>query len=170
LRRGRSSLWNHPLLIPSYCALLSIVILIAQIIFSSGPVQKFRGVETLDATTQDESGIAAGTTRTSFVSAVKDHVENSAGLILFLFRVSRLLIVFTLFGLAIFNFVQEKGQPHNSPSSAVNPLGTLWDKKRKGKHRYSGDSFTKREWLELTLCLTYVRHRCLFELVLSPSH
>jgi hypothetical protein len=167
---GCSSLWNNPLLIPSYCALLSIVILIAQIIFSSGPIRRRCGVDAPEVATQGESGIAAGTTRTGFMSAFKDHVEKSGGLTLFLFRVSRLLVVFTLLGLAIFSFVQEEGQQHVSPSSAVNLLGTRWGKKQKGKHRYGGGSLTKGEWLDLTLCLTYVRHRCLVELAFSPSH
>ena len=158
------------MLIPFYCALLSIVTLLAQIIFSSRPAQRFRGVDTSEAATQGESGIAAGTTRTGFVSAVKDHVKNSGGLILFLFQISRLVVVFTLLGLATFNFVHEEGQQQNSPSSAANALGTHWVKKRRGKHHYGGDSLAKREWLYLTLCLTYVRRRCLFELTLSPNH
>ena len=166
LRLVCSSLWNHPLLIPSYCALLSIVILITQIIFSSGPVRRFRGVVTPEAT-RGESDVAAGTTRTGFVSAVKDHVKKSGGSIIFLFQVSRLVVVFTLLSLAIFSFVQEEGREHVSPSSVVNSLGTRRGKKHKVK--YHG-SLTKREWLDLMLCLTYVRHRCVFELTLSQSH
>jgi hypothetical protein len=155
LALGCSSLWNHPLLIPPYCALLSIVILIAQIIVSSGPVRRVRGIDT----PQGESGVATSTTPAGFTSTVKDHVEKSGGLILFLFRVSRLLVVFTLLGLAIFSFVHEEGQQHDSPPSVVNALGTRWGKKHKAKHH---GSLTKREWFDLMLCLTYVRHRCLF--------
>ena len=86
-------------------------------------------------------------------------MEKSGGLIHFLFQALRLLVVFTLLGLAIFSFVQEEGRQHDSPSSAVNALNTRWGKIRKGKRRYSGRSLTKREWLDLTHCLTYVRHR-----------
>jgi hypothetical protein len=167
LRLGCSSLWNYPLLIPSYCALLSILVLVVQIIFSSSPVRRFRRVVTPEFATQSESGVAAGTTRTGFVSAVKDHMDKSGGSNIFLFHVFRLVVVFTLLCLAIFRFVQEEGRQHVSPSFAVNALGTRRGKKHRGKHH---GSLTKREWLDLMLCLTYVRHRYLVELGLSPSH
>jgi hypothetical protein len=144
------SLWTHPLLIPSYLALLSIVVLVAQAILSSDPVQRLRGKEVPLAAAGGESGVAVSATRTGFVSVVKDHVESAGGSVIFLFQVSRLLVVLTLLGLAIFSFVQERGQQHVSPSSAVSALS---------KHRSSYDSvsLTKREWLNLTLSLTYVR-------------
>jgi hypothetical protein len=150
---GCSSLWTHPQLIPSYFALLSIVVLVAQAMFSSGPVRRLRGEHPPAAASR------ASATRTGFVSAIKDHVEHSGGSIIFLFQVSRFVVVLTLLGLAIFSFVQEEGQQEQiSPSSAVSALG----KHRGKKHRYGGGSPTKREWLDLTLCLTYVRHRCYF--------
>ncbi len=167
---GCSSLWTHPLLIPSYFALLSILVLVAQAIYSSGPVRRLRGKDAPAADTGGDSGVAASATRTGLVSAVKDHVEKSGGSTIFLFQVSRLLVVLTLLGLAIFSFVQEEGQQHVSPSSAVSALNKHWGKKHKGMHRNGGGSLTRREWLDLTLCLTYVRHRShrsLFELAFS---
>ncbi|KAI9449922.1 hypothetical protein BJY52DRAFT_1215702 [Lactarius psammicola] len=149
-------LWTHPLLIPSYFALLSILILVTQAIASSGPVRRLRGENEPAAATSGDSGVAASATRTSFVSAVKDHVEKSGGSTIFLFQVSRLIIVLTLLGLAIFSFVQEEGQQNLSPSSGISALSEHWGKRYKRKHRNSGGSFTKREWLDLTLCLTHL--------------
>ncbi|KAH9166021.1 hypothetical protein EDB89DRAFT_2115943 [Lactarius sanguifluus] len=151
-----SSLWTHPLLIPSYLALLSIVVLVAQAIYSSSPVRRLRGKDAPVAANRGESGANASATRTGLVSAVKDHVEKSGGSIIFLFQVLRLLVALTLLGLAIFSFVQEEGQQHGSPSSVVSALSKHWGKKHKGKHHYGGGSLTKREWLDLTLCLTYL--------------
>ena len=156
-----SSLWTHPLLIPSYLALLSIIILVAQVIFSSGPVRRLCG-KNAPATAGGDSGITASASGTGFVSAVKDHVETSGGSIIFLFQVSRLIVVLALLGLAIFSFVQDESQQRVSPSSVVSAFSKHWGKKRRGKHRYGGGSLTKREWLDLTLCLTYVRHRIFF--------
>ncbi len=167
---GLLSFWTHPLLIPSYFALLSILVLVAQANFSSGPVRRPRGEDAPAAATRGESGVAASATRTGLVSAVKDHVEKSGGSTIFLFQASRLLVVLTLLGLAIFGFVREEGQQHVSPSSVVSALNKHWGKRHKGKHRNGGGSLTKREWLDLTLCLTYVRHRShrsLFELAFS---
>ncbi|KAH9041248.1 hypothetical protein EDB85DRAFT_2271981 [Lactarius pseudohatsudake] len=151
-----SSLWIHPFLIPSYLALLSIVVLVTQAIYSSGPVRRLRGEDAPAAANRGESGANASATPTGFVSVVKDHVEKSGGSIIFLFQVLRLLVVLTLLGLAIFSFVQEEGQQHGSPSSVVSALSKHWGKKHTGKHRHGGGSLTKREWLDLTLCLTYL--------------
>lgn len=158
LSHPNTSLWAHPLLIPSYLALLSIVVLVTQAIFASGPVRRLRGKEASVAAAGGESGAAVSATRTGFMSIVKDHVGTSGGSVIFLFQVSRLLVVLTLLGLAIFSLVQERGQQHISPSSAVGALSKHWGKKRmpEGK-RYGGVSLTKREWLNLTLSLTYVR-------------
>jgi hypothetical protein len=168
LRYFERSLWTHPLLIPSYFALLSIVVLVAQAIFSSGPVRRLCGRDAPATTAGGDSGVSASVTRTGFKSAVKGHIEASGGPIIFFFQVTRLVAVLTLLTLAIFSFVQEEGQQQASPSSVVNALSKHWGKRRKGKHRYGGGgSLTKREWLDLTLCLTYVRHHCLFELAIS---
>ncbi|KAH9166019.1 hypothetical protein EDB89DRAFT_2076264 [Lactarius sanguifluus] len=148
------SFWTHPLLIPSYLALLSIVVLLAQAIFSSGPVRGLRGEDAPVIATHGESRVTASASRGGFMSAVKDHVEKSGGSIIFLFQVLRLVVVLTLLGLAIFSSVQEEGQQHAS-SSAVSALN---GRRHEGKHRDGGRSLTKREWLDLTLCLTYVRH------------
>ena len=137
-------------------ALLSIVILVAQVVFSSDPVRRLRGKDA-PAAVRTESGVTVRATQTGFVSAVKDHVKTSGGSIIFLFQVSRLLVILTLLGLAIFSFVQEEGQQHVSPISAVSALSKHWSKKRRDKHRYGGGSLNKREWLDLTLFLTYVR-------------
>ncbi|KAF8256886.1 ABC transporter type 1, transmembrane domain-containing protein [Lactarius quietus] len=150
-----SPLWTHPLLIPSYFALLSIVILVAHAIFSSGPIRRLRGEDTPAGANQVESGVATSATRTGFVSAFKGHVETSGGSTIFFFQVSRFVVVLALLCLAIFSFVQEEGQ-HISPLSAVSTLIKSWGKKHKGKHRSGGDSLTKHEWLNLTLCLTYL--------------
>ncbi|KAI9444468.1 hypothetical protein H4582DRAFT_1805817 [Lactarius indigo] len=134
------SLWTHPLLIPSYFALFSIVILVTQAVYSSGPVRRLRGEAAPPAGTRGESGVNASATRTGFASAVKDHVEKSGGSIVFLFQVLRLVVVLTLLGLAIFSFVQEEGQ--QKPSA----FNKHWGKKHKGKHH----------GFDLTLCLTYL--------------
>ncbi|KAH9059060.1 hypothetical protein EDB87DRAFT_1675205 [Lactarius vividus] len=146
-----SSVWTHSLLIPSYLAFLSVVVFVAQGIYSSGLARRLRDEGVPAAAGSGESS----TTRAGFVSAVNDHVEKSGGSTIFLFQVLRLVVILTLFGLAVFNFVQE-GQQHVSPPSMVSALSKHWGKKHKSKHRYGGGSLTGREWLDLTLCLTYL--------------
>ena len=167
--RDYSSLLTHPLLIPSYFALGSIFIFIAQANFSSGPVPRLRGEDPTAAATQDSDESSVETaTQPGFVSAIKGYVEASGGSTIFLFQVSRLVVVLALLCLAIYNFLQEEGQQRVSPSSAVGALIKHWGKMSKGKH-YCGGSLTEREWLDLTLCLSYVRHLYFSSLKLAFS-
>ncbi|KAI9431381.1 hypothetical protein H4582DRAFT_2085045 [Lactarius indigo] len=153
LAQNLPSLWVHPLLIPSYLALLSVLVLLVWAIFSSGPVRRLHGEYAPVAATRGDSGVPVSATRAGFMSAVKDHVENAGGSVIFTFQVLRLLVVLALLGLAIFSSVQEEGQQHVSPLSAVSALN---GREHEGKHHYGGDSLTKREWLGLTLRLTYL--------------
>jgi hypothetical protein len=158
---GFYSLWTHPLLVPSYAVLASIVILLLQTIFS-GPIRALRArisATAEDACTAGES--SASSTRTGLVSAVKDHVERSGGSIIFVFQLSRLVLVLSLLVLSIFSFLQEEGL--HSADSGLNPLNKHWGKRRRRKHRNGGGGgglFTEREWLDLAACLSYVCPLC----------
>jgi hypothetical protein len=165
---GFYSLWIHPLLIPPYAALASILVLILQIIVSSGPIKALRArisTSTEDASTAGE--YSASSTRTGLLSAVKDHVEKSGGSIIFVFHLSRLVLVLSLLVLSIFCFLQDEGL--HSVNSGLGPLNKHWGKWRNPKHRNGGGggSFSKREWLDLAACLTYV---CLLATLSVPSH
>ncbi|KAH8990840.1 hypothetical protein EDB92DRAFT_1935217 [Lactarius akahatsu] len=95
-------LWAHPLLVPPYFALISIVSLFLRATFSVFPVRRLRarisgpGSDAVAPAPTSESSIDTRGTRASFVLAVKDHVEKSGGPIVFLLHVARLILVFTL--------------------------------------------------------------------------
>ena len=154
---GFYSLWIHPLLIPSYAALASIFVLILQIVFSLGPIKALRTrISTSTEDTNTAGEYSPSSTRTGLLSAVKDHVERSGGSIIFVFHLSRLVLVLSLLVLSIFCFLQEEGLH----SADFGPLNKHWGKWRKPKHRNGGGgsgSFSKREWLDLAACLNYVR-------------
>lgn len=145
VRSGDTSFWIHPLLIPSYAALASILVLILQIIFSA-----------LRARAEDTSTAGeynASSTRTGLLSAVKDHVEKSGGSIIFVFHLSRLVLVLSLLVLSIFCFLQEEAL--HSADSGLGTLNKHWGKWRNRKHR-NRSSFSQREWLDLAACLNYL--------------
>ena len=161
VRAGFYSLWVHPLLIPPYAALASILVLILHIIFSSGPIRALRPrISTTAEDTSTAGEYNARSTRTGLVSAVKDHVERSGGSVIFGFHLSRLVLVLSLLVLSILCFLQEEGQ--HAADSGLGPLGKHWGKWRKRKHRNGGDggSLSKREWLDLAACLNYVCLPC----------
>ena len=164
---GSYSLWIHPLLIPSYAALASILVLVLQIIFSYGPIKAVRA--RISASTEDTSTsgeYSASSTRTGLLSAVKDHVVRSGGSVIFVFHLLRLVLVLSLLVLSIFCFLQDEGL--HAADSGLGPLNKHWGKWRKPKHRNrgGGSSFSKREWLDLAACLNYV---CLLATRSVPS-
>jgi len=162
-------LWIHPLIIPSYAALASILVLILQITTSFGPIKALRArisTSTEDTTTAGEYN--ASSTHTGLLSAVKDHVARSGGSTIFVFHLSRLVLVPSLLVLSTFCFLQEEGL--HSAVSGLDPLNKHWGKWRNPKHRNGngGGSFSKREWLDLAACLNYV---CLLSTLCLPiSH
>ncbi len=176
-----SSPWTRPLLIPSYFALASVVVLILQALFSSRPAKRLWLRARIGAALEDESEgaaaaessvVAAGGnsdgTRTGLVSAVKDHVERSGGSTIFLFQLARLIVVFALLALSIFCFLREEEEPQQQQPSSINSASLLrvdslhgaskhGRKKPKHKHGHGGGSFSEREWIDLAFCLDYVR-------------
>ena len=152
-----SLLWAHPLLIPSYFTLASIVLLVLHVALSFGPLKRL--LERVFGTVEEESPASESSpsaTQTSLVSAVKDHVEASGGSTIFSLQVLRLVLVLALLGLSIFSFVQEEEQ-QRVVNNGLGTLGKHWGEKRRPKHRYGGGSLSDREWLDLALSLTYVR-------------
>ena len=162
-------MWTHPLLIPSYAALASIVIILLQTVYSSRPVRAFRA--RFSATTEDTDATGESSTssdQTGLVSAVKDHVERSGGSIIFIFQLLRFVFVLSLLVLSIFCFLQEEGS--HSADSGLSLLGKHWGKWRKRKNRHGdGFSLSKREWLDLAACLTYVCLLCYCALLSSTN-
>ncbi|KAF8265084.1 hypothetical protein EI94DRAFT_1736769, partial [Lactarius quietus] len=151
---------DPPVTHPIYLALLSIVVLVAQAILSSGPVRRLRGKDAPSAAAGGDSGVTASATGTGFVSAVKDHVEISGGSTIFLFQVARLIV--------IFSFVQDEGQQRVSPVSA---FSKHWGKKRKGKHamrRCARVGYFVPSHLTLARHFSVYAYRNIWPLLLSP--
>ena len=160
-----SSPWTRPLLIPSYFALASVVVLILQALFSSGLVKRLWLRVPIGAAVENESeGVSAGesclvraggssdSARTGLVSAIKDYVERSGGSTIFLFHLAHL-------GLSIFFFLrEEEWQQQQQQPSSIDSAGLLrvhslrsaskhwmhWQKP-KHKHGHGGGSFSERE-------------------------
>jgi hypothetical protein len=152
-----SLLWAHPLLIPSYLTLASIVLLVLHVALSFGPLKRL--LERIFGTVEEESAASESSpsaTQTSLVSAVKEHVEALGGSIIFSLQVFRLVLILALLGLSIFSFVQEEEQ-QRVVNNGLGTLGKHWGKKRRQKHRHGSGSLSDREWLDLALSLTYVR-------------
>jgi hypothetical protein len=149
------SLWSRPLLIPSYFALASIVILVLQAAFSTEPFKQLRARVFSAAVDEEDEDEGVGSNdsgnQTGLAEAFKDHVERSGGSAIFLLQLLRLFLVLALLGLSIFSFLRDEEVQQHS-------VIDLWRrKKNKHKHRQGGGELSEREWLDLAFFLNYVR-------------
>ena len=146
------SLWTSPLFIPSYSALASVVVLILQAASSTEPFKQLRArvFSAADDEGDEDEGVGSNDSgdQTGLVEAFKDHVERSGGSAIFLFQLLRLVLVFALLCLSIFNFLEDEEVQQHS-------VVDLW-RKKKNKHKRGGE-LSEREWLALTFFLNYVR-------------
>ena len=146
------SLWTRPLLIPSYFALASVVVLVLQATFSTEPFKQLRARVFSVAVDEEDEDEGVGSddsgNQTGLVEAVKDHVERSGGSAIFLFQLLRLVLVLALLCLSIVSFLRDEDAQQHS-------VIDLW-RKKKNKHKHGGE-LSEREWLDLAFFLNYVR-------------
>lgn len=146
------------MLIPGYFAAFSAFLLVAHLIIASKPVQQLLGrifsskggdPDPSDAPPVEPSPEPP---HAGIVSEVKAHIKSLGGSTIFLYKIVRLVGCLALVGLTIATVVRdEKG---TAKADAIDVLKKHWGKK--GKHARRNDGFTDREWLQVTLCLTYV--------------
>lgn len=142
-------------MIPAYVAMASVLVLIIHLILSCGPLKRFirRDRSSEDDSLQEETSRPTSL-HTSLLSAAREHVANLGGPVIFAFRAVRAVAVLVLCGLSIAIFVlDEEG---NLSRKNFQEFSKHWGKKHK-ETRTGVVSFTKNEWLEFVMCLTYVR-------------
>ncbi|KAI0052512.1 hypothetical protein FA95DRAFT_1675194 [Auriscalpium vulgare] len=146
--RKSNAIWLHPFVIPAYVAAASALIWVIGLLFSFGPLKKLVARFSTPAEELDESD--ANATRTGFVSEVKAHIQKLGGNTIFVFKFLRLLSVLALLGLQVASFVQDEER-----RTGVSTLSKHWGKKHKHP-KHAKDGFTKREWIDLILAITYL--------------
>lgn len=87
-------MWHNSLAIPVYVALLSVVILVLHLLFTSAPVKKL-------ATRLFSSGNVEGSTPSSPSPPEKSHIEQLGGSVIFGYLIARLLTSLALLGLSV---------------------------------------------------------------------
>ncbi|KAI0317990.1 hypothetical protein OF83DRAFT_1118292 [Amylostereum chailletii] len=147
--------WRRALVIPAYVAAVSFILIVLRVTASFGPVKRFF------AKSQEEESVLAQDPRTTdtstgLLSAVKGHVNALGGPQIFVWRVMRMLSVFALLGLSVATFAQD--EESRVGGSSFDALSKHWGKKHHRKHKksHTDGMFTKHEWVDLVLCLTYL--------------
>ncbi|KAI4529011.1 P-loop containing nucleoside triphosphate hydrolase protein [Schizophyllum commune Loenen D] len=152
----KPSVWTDPRIIPAYVALASAVLLVLHAIVASRPAQRMwarlRNVEFEEPVEEPLTVQPA-----SFWSEFKLHVASHGGWTIYAFKVARLIGTLVLLGLSIASFFIDEARRVGTTDleDEVDVLGKgKWGKKH--KHRKQHAHFTKREWLELAMSMTYL--------------
>ncbi|CAE6498063.1 unnamed protein product, partial [Rhizoctonia solani] len=175
------SKWSHTLLIPAACALVSIALLLVHIISVAAPVRRYvaklRGREVCENDSSPQQH--AVRQRAGFLPDLQSHIKGHGGLIIFGWKVLRLLSCLALTGLTIAAIVSiNEGHKTIGPKeynwsgesdlgSDVYAINKKWAKKHKTKRT---QWFSTAEWIEISLCLfyTYTTLLAILALTLGP--
>ncbi|KDQ56808.1 hypothetical protein JAAARDRAFT_36283 [Jaapia argillacea MUCL 33604] len=150
LSKSKGSIWLDSLAIPAYLACASALLLLSQAIFLSKPLKKLYARLRLTKAVSEEGSEQEPTIvdpQVGFFDELRAHIQSHGGAIIYGFKVARLVSVLALLGLSVATLILDEN----------GDLGTL--KKHGGEKRKSGkarSTFTRSEWLEFALSMTYV--------------
>ncbi|TRM65976.1 hypothetical protein BD626DRAFT_427540 [Schizophyllum amplum] len=152
----KPSVWTDERMLPAYVALASAVLLVMHAIAASRPAQRLwarvRKVE-LEEPAEEPLTVQPAT----FWSEIKVHVASHGGWKIYGLNVARLVGTLTLLALSIASFFIDEARRANVVEfdDEIDILGKgKWGKG--GKHHKQHARFTKREWLELAMSMTYL--------------
>ncbi|TFK76776.1 hypothetical protein BDN72DRAFT_873327 [Pluteus cervinus] len=144
---GHLAIWRDTLMIPTYFMGLSVLVLLANVIASSRPYRSLHarifGVEELDD--EDSTEDATSTTTTSISSEIRLHVAHQGGIVIFAYKILKLLGCLALLGLSIFTAIEDELYPSNG-------LGQFLKGRKKNG---SEPVLTTDEALALAMCMFY---------------
>ena len=83
---------------------------------------------------------------------IKMHVNEKGGPVIFAYKTLRLIGCLILVGLTIATLLMDENDRQTGFLESLKKKG-----KKKKKHAPSSDEFTKAEWMQVALCLFYVR-------------
>ncbi|KAK0465231.1 uncharacterized protein EV420DRAFT_1637381 [Desarmillaria tabescens] len=153
--RGASpaaAIYTDNLILPTYVAAASAALLILHILLIWKPVKRFilrlRKKKTSPNNTLDPQPTNQSL---GLLAEVREHVALHGGPTIFFYMIFRLLASLALLSLSATSLVlDERGRSHENLG-----LYGKWGKKHKGKKEHSR-AFMNEEWLEASLCLTFL--------------
>ncbi|KAH6916807.1 ATP-binding cassette transporter [Coprinopsis sp. MPI-PUGE-AT-0042] len=166
LKAGRSKIWHNSMVIPSYVALASAVVLVLHVILASSRARKLWARITRREVVQEnraDEPVFAHRNETDITNDFAEHVAQHGGFTIFSFRVLRLLSCLVLLGLSVYTAIKDE-------DGITNAFG----KKGKGKHgRKHRDKdhrqLSDKEWADLLLTMTYFYALSLAALVVAST-
>ncbi|KAK0198511.1 hypothetical protein F5146DRAFT_1100167 [Armillaria mellea] len=147
-----AAIYTNNLIIPAYVAAASAALLILHILLSWTPVKRFISRLQKNKNISDNNQESQPTTQSfGILVEVREHVALHGGPTIFFYMGFRFLGSLTLLALSVASLVlDEQDKTHDNVG-----LYGKWGKKHKGKKEHSR-AFTNEEWLETSLCLTFL--------------
>ncbi|PBK69165.1 hypothetical protein ARMSODRAFT_1019154 [Armillaria solidipes] len=147
-----AAIYTDNLIVPAYVAAASAALLILHILLSWTPVRRFISRSQKNKKFLDNNREPQPTTQSfGILAEVREHVALHGGPAIFFYMVFRFLSSLALLGLSAASLVlDERDRIHDNVG-----LYGKWGKKHKGKKEHSR-AFTNEEWLEASLCLTFL--------------
>ncbi|PBK77153.1 hypothetical protein ARMSODRAFT_949046 [Armillaria solidipes] len=151
-RASPAAIYTDNLIVPAYVAAASAALLILHILLSWTPVRRFISRSQKNKKFPDNNRELQPTTQSfGILAEVREHVALHGGPTIFFYMVFRFLSSLALLGLSAASLVlDERDRIHDNVG-----LYGKWGKKHKGKKEHSR-AFTNEEWLEASLCLTFL--------------
>ncbi|KAK0473305.1 hypothetical protein IW261DRAFT_1342846 [Armillaria novae-zelandiae] len=146
------SIYTDSLIVPAYVAATSVALLILHILLIWTPVRRFISRLQKNKNISDNNRESQPTTQSfGILAEVREHVALHGGPTIFFYTVLKFLGSLALLGLSVASLVlDEQDRTHDNVG-----LYGKWGKKHKGKKEHS-QAFTNEEWLEASLCLTFL--------------
>ncbi|KAF5377185.1 hypothetical protein D9615_006331 [Tricholomella constricta] len=140
---GKARVFSDSLAIPAYVAALSAVALAVHLLLDSNFYKKVKS--RICSTLVDVEDMDLAPEDSAMPGGLRDHVTQHGGNIIFAYKVVRLIGCLTLLGLSIYSAVLSEQMS-----------GFRASERRKRKHGKSKSGFLTHEWLELSMCMTYM--------------
>ncbi|THU88444.1 P-loop containing nucleoside triphosphate hydrolase protein [Dendrothele bispora CBS 962.96] len=145
LTKESTTVFANTLLIPLYVVAASVLFLLLHIVLVSRMVRKWLG------RASHEEPVQTPPMPVGLAAEVKEHVEEHGGPVIYAYMLARLLGSLALLGLSITSLVIDEIKKLDVQSEdEVSIAG------KKGRRRRYGTQFSKREWLEAAMCLTFL--------------
>ncbi|KAK0478556.1 hypothetical protein IW261DRAFT_1551827 [Armillaria novae-zelandiae] len=147
-----AAIYTDSLIVSAYVAAASAALLILHILLIWTPVRRFISRLQKNKNISDNNRESQPTTQSfGILAEVREHVALHGGPTIFFYMVLKFLGSLALLGLSVASLVlDEQDRTHDNVG-----LYGKWGKKHKGKKEHSR-AFTNEEWLEASLCLTFL--------------
>jgi hypothetical protein len=169
------SLWKEPLVVPVYFSAFSALILVLQVLWRTEFIQKLvcriRRSDVDPTVKLDQDNVPTPPEDVGFFVELKHRIKQHGGVFPFSIKITRVLCCVVLLAISTVAFIQDEEVSDDDTRSFKGGFGKP---PRGRKHRHSRERlreyFRHEEWIEVAMCVFYVRQQSAFWYMQSIVH